>query len=85
MRRMHQGYPILEAGPLAMTTYLDGYGAEAALWLGYFRRHDWIEAQDWPNGVRAWFLSKRGLTMLAQGEDWWASLSWTQRVIYWLC
>lgn len=84
MRRMRLGYPILEAGPLAITTYLDGYGAEAALWLGYFRRNGWIAAQDWPNGVRAWFLSDRGLAILALGEDWWQSLTWSQRLVYWL-
>lgn len=84
MRRMQTGYPILEAGPLSMLTYLDGYGAEAAMWLRFFERHGWVTAKNWANGMRAWSLSDKGQEVLARGEVWWRGLSWSQRLYVWI-
>lgn len=80
MRRMQCGYPILEAGPLSMTTYLDGYGPEAAMWLSFFNHYGWVTPREWSSGIRAWVLSDKGRLVLEQGESWWRQLSWSQRL-----
>ncbi|KPC55259.1 hypothetical protein [Amantichitinum ursilacus] len=84
MRRMQAGHPLLEAGPLSMMTYLDGYGAEAALWLRFFKHYGWVSPRDWPNGMRAWHLSEKGHEVLQRGEAWWRSLTWFQRLYMWV-
>ncbi|MBB5189995.1 hypothetical protein HNQ50_000705 [Silvimonas terrae] len=80
MRRMREGFPILEAGQSSLTTWQDGCGQEAAMWLSFFNHYGWVESSEWANGVKAWALSDKGNLVLEEGERWWEHLSWSQRL-----
>ena len=80
LRSLAKGHPLVVTGPASFQSFLDGL-PHVAILFQYILEHEWIAERESRDGIHFYRLTQRGFDFWREGEQWWHSLTWRDRLV----
>ena len=80
LRSLAKGHPLVVTGPASFQSFLDGL-PHVAILFQYILDHEWIAERETRDGIHFYRLTQRGFDFWREGEQWWHSLTWKDRLM----
>ena len=80
LRAMARGHALVVTGPSSFQSFLDGL-PHVAILFQYILDHEWIAERESRDGIHFYRLTPRGFDFWREGERWWRSLTWKDRLV----
>ena len=80
LRSLAKGHPLVVTGPASFQSFLDGL-PHVAILFQYILDHEWIAERESRDGIHFYRLTQRGFDFWREGEQWWHSLTWRDRLV----
>ena len=80
LRALARGHALVVTGPSSFQSFLDGL-PHVAILFQYILDHEWIAERESSDGVHFYRLTPRGFDFWREGERWWHSLTWKDRLV----
>ena len=79
LRSLAKGHPLVVTGPASFQSFLDGL-PHVAILFQYILEHEWIAERESRDGIHFYRITRRGFDFWREGEQWWRSLTWSDRL-----
>ena len=80
LRALARGHALVVTGPSSFQSFLDGL-PHVAILFQYILDHEWIAERESRDGIHFYRLTPRGFDFWREGEQWWHSLTWKDRLM----
>ena len=80
LRALARGHALVVTGPSSFQSFLDGL-PHVAILFQYILDHEWIAERESRDGIHFYRLTPRGFDFWREGEQWWHSLTWRDRLV----
>jgi len=79
LRSLAKGETITQDTSTSFQSFLDGL-PHVAILFQYILEHEWIAERESRDGIHFYRITRRGFDFWREGEQWWRSLTWSDRL-----